>query len=92
VELAWAGSRTKNTFFRAKYDSLIRRKGKKRALIAVGHKIICAAYHILSEKVTYKEVGVEYLEKRKQKNRIEKLQRELKEFGYKAIPEDLYAA
>lgn len=92
MELAWAGSRTKNTFFRAKYDSLIRRKGKKRALIAVGHKIICAAYHILSEKVTYKEVGVEYLEKRKQKNRIEKLQRELKEFGYKAIPEDLYAA
>jgi len=91
VELAWAGSRTKNTFFRAKYDSLIRRRGKKRALIAVGHKILCAAYHILSEKVPYKEVGVEYLEKRRQKNRIEKLKRALKEFGYNAIPENLEA-
>lgn len=43
-------------------------------------------------KVSYKEIGIEYFEKRKQKNRVEKLKRELKEFGYKLIKEDLEAA
>jgi transposase len=58
----------------------------------VGHKILCAAFHILDEKVGYKEVGVEYFEKRKQKNRIERLKRELKEFGYKVTKEESEAA
>jgi len=92
VELSWGATRTKNTFYRAKYDSLIGRRGKKRALIAVGHKILCTAYIILRDKVTYKENGIEYFEKRKQKNRVERLKRELKEFGYKIVKEDSEAA
>jgi transposase len=92
VELAWGATRTKGTFYRAKYNSIVGRRGKKRALIAVGHKILCATYHILNEKVSYKEVGIEYFEKRKQKNRLERLKRELKEFGYKVIKNDLEAA
>lgn len=31
------------------------RRGKKKALVAVGHKIIVAAYHILSKGEKYKE-------------------------------------
>lgn len=92
VELAWGATRTKHTFYRAKYDSLVGRRGKKRALIAVGHKILCAAYFILRDKVSYKENGLELIVKRKQKNRIEKLKRELKEFGYKVVKEDLEVA
>ncbi|CDN31770.1 hypothetical protein BN938_1690 [Mucinivorans hirudinis] len=32
-----------------KYESLVGRRGKKRALVAIGHKIIVAAYFILWE-------------------------------------------
>jgi hypothetical protein len=31
------------------------RRGKKKALIAVGHKIIVASYHIIKNKEGYKE-------------------------------------
>ena len=60
VQFAWAATRTKGTYLRSKYDSLVIRRGKKRA-IAVGHKILIAAYFILKDKVEYKELGYEYL-------------------------------
>lgn len=46
----------------SKYRSLVGRRGKKRALIAVGHKILIASYYILKNKMEYKELGQEYLD------------------------------
>ena len=62
VQCAWAATRTKNTYLRSKYDSLVVRRGKKRAVIAVGHKILIATYFILKDQVAYKDLGVEFLE------------------------------
>ncbi len=50
VQCAWAATRTKGTYLRSKYDSLVGRRGKKKALIAVGHKILIAAYFILKKQ------------------------------------------
>lgn len=61
---------------------MVVRRGKKRALIAVGHKILCASYHIIKNKEAYKELGYEYLAERKKKNRLEYLKRQLKELGF----------
>lgn len=61
---------------------MVVRSGKKRALIAVGHKILCASYHIIKNKEAYKELGYEYLAERKKKNRLEYLKRQLKELGF----------
>jgi transposase len=61
---------------------MVARRGKKKALIAIGHKILCAAYHIIKNKEAFKELGYEYLMERKKKNRLEYLKRELKEHGY----------
>lgn len=80
--MAWGATRTKKSYFKAKYESMVARRGKKRALIAIGHKILCAAYHIIKNKEAFKELGYEYLDERKKKNRIEYLKRELKEHGY----------
>ena len=65
VQFAWAATRTKNTYLRSKYDSLVGRRGKKRALIAVGHKILVATYFILKDKVEYNELGSEFLQEKK---------------------------
>jgi transposase len=83
TELAWGATRTKKSYYKAKYESMVVRRGKKRALIAIGHKILCAAYHIIKNKEPFKELGYEYLAERKKKNRLEYLKRELKEHGYK---------
>jgi transposase len=61
---------------------LVIRRGKKRALLAIGHKILCASYNIIKNKEAFKELGYEYLAERKKKNRLEYLKRELKEHGY----------
>ena len=50
---------------KGKYHSLVGRRGKKRALIAVGHKILVMSYEILKHKVPYRELGGDYLDKRK---------------------------
>ena len=81
VQCAWAATRTKNTYLRSKYDSLVGRRGKKRALVAVGHKILIAAYFILKDKVEYKELGPEYLEKLTKEKQIKRHLRFLKELG-----------
>lgn len=60
---------------------MVGRRGKKRALIAVGHKILIAAYYILKDKTEYKELGAEFLETKKQKKQITHYLTKLKELG-----------
>lgn len=81
VQFAWAATRTKGTYLRSKYDSLVIRRGKKRALIAVGHKILIAAYFILKDKVEYKELGYDYLQNLKKDKKIDRHLKILKELG-----------
>ena len=81
VQCGWAATRTKGTYLRSKYDSLVGRRGKKRALIAVGHKILVAAYFILKDKVAYKELGAEYLQELKKGKQIKRHIQLLKELG-----------
>jgi transposase len=59
VELAWGATHTKNTFLSKKYKNLVVRRGKKKALIAIGHKILCSAYHMIKNKEIYKEFDPE---------------------------------
>lgn len=80
--MAWGATRTKGTYFRAKYESMVGRRGKKRALLAIGHKILVASYHIIKNQMPYHELGANYLLERKKKNRIDYLKRQLKELGY----------
>jgi len=48
AEAAWAASHTKDTYLAAQYRRLAARRGKKRALIAVGHSILVIIYHVLN--------------------------------------------
>lgn len=64
VQCGLSASRTKNTYLRDKYHRLAGRRGKKKAVIAIGHKILVMAYHILKDKIGYKELGADYLDKR----------------------------
>lgn len=81
MQFAWAATRTKNTYLRSKYDSLVGRRGKKRALVAIGHKILTAAFYILKDKSEYKELGAEYLQELKKEKQIKRHLQLLKELG-----------
>ena len=55
VQVAWAASHTKRTIFGATYHKWAKRLGKKKALVALGHKILVVIYKLLKEKTTYQE-------------------------------------
>lgn len=55
VQAAWAASHTKATFLSAHYHRLAKRMGRKRALVALGHKILVIAYKLLSRETDYEE-------------------------------------
>ena len=63
TEAAWAAGRTKGTYMRSQYRRLASRRGKKRALVAVGHTILIIAYHIMKERKPYFELGEDFFEK-----------------------------
>jgi transposase len=55
VQVAWAASRAKGTIFQATYGRWAKRMGKKKALVAVGHKILVLIHRLLTTGTDYKE-------------------------------------
>jgi len=47
----------------AQYRRISKRRGPKRAAIAVAHTILVIAYHILRADVTFKDLGAEYFDR-----------------------------
>ena len=56
--------RTKNTYLRAQYEQIKRRRGHKKAIAAVAHSILIAAYHVLKDDVPYHDLGGDYFARR----------------------------
>ncbi|WEG13746.1 IS110 family transposase [Pullulanibacillus sp. KACC 23026] len=54
-EAAWAVSRSRNKRLSIKYWSLAARRGKKKALVAIGHRMLTIVYHMLQNKEPYHE-------------------------------------
>jgi transposase len=55
VQAAWAASHTKTTILGATYRRWVKRMGRKRALVALGHKILVLVYKLLSTETEYEE-------------------------------------
>jgi len=85
TEFAWVASKTKNTYLRSKYHSLVGRRGKKKALVALGHKILIMCYHILRYRCAYKELGVDYLDQRRKDKIARSYIKRLNHLGYEVI-------
>lgn len=60
TEVAWAASRTKHTYLNAQYHRLAPRRGKNRAIGALTHSILTAAYFMIRDQVPYKELGADH--------------------------------
>jgi hypothetical protein len=61
---------------------LAARRGKKRALVAIGHSILKSVYHILSTEKEYSELGADYINRRMEAKRKSYLKKELEKLGY----------
>lgn len=85
TQVAWAISRTKNTYLGAKYRALAQRRGKKRAIVAVGRKALVICYHILYKKVPFHELGVNFLDGLEPQRKAKYHAKRLEELGYNVV-------
>jgi transposase len=81
-EAAWAAARTKGTYLAAFYHRLARRRGKKKALVALEHKLLIIIYHVLCTKKPYRDLGADYFDQL-EKDRLQRHHiRRLEQLGY----------
>lgn len=81
MQCALSASRTKGTYLRDKYHKLKTRRGAKKAAVAIAHKILVSAYYILKERVPYKDLGENYLNKRNKDKVIRYHRKQLERLG-----------
>ena len=55
AECAWGETRKKEGYLKRKYLSLRAKKGSKKALCAVAHKMIISIYHVMKDHVAYQD-------------------------------------
>jgi transposase len=82
TEAAWAASRSKGTYLAAHYRRLAQRRGRKRALVAVGHTLLTVIYHMLKGNKEYQDLGPDYYEKREPERLRRYLVKRLQRLGY----------
>jgi transposase len=63
AECGWGAGRARHTYLGAQYARLSHRRGKKKAVLAVGHSILVAAYYILRDGVPYRELGPDHFDR-----------------------------
>jgi len=82
VQAAWAATHTKKTFLSAKYHRLVRRLGKKKALIAVAHTLTVVIYNVLVRNEPYNELGADYFDRNHSDKQRKYLVKRLQALGF----------
>ena len=82
TEASLAATRTKNSYLAAQYQRLRGRRGHSKAVTAVGHSILTAAWHMLQTGELYRDLGGEYFTQRNPDQTTKRLVRQLEALGH----------
>ncbi len=84
VQAAWGAVKVKDSHLAAVYRRLAVRRGKQKAIMAVAHRLLVAIYHMLKDRVPYREIGTAPPSETAKRKLAERLQRRLENLGYTA--------
>ena len=82
VQAAQAAAHMKHTALPARYRRIAARRGAKKAVIALAHTLLVIAYHVISRRQPYHELGEEYLQRTDPEARAQRLVRQLSHLGF----------
>ena len=83
IEAAHGAARTKNKYLKTQYHRIAAHRGKKKALVAVGHSILVISYHLLTRGQEYTDLGANYFDER-DRNAVERrCVKRLEKLGFK---------
>lgn len=89
VEAAQAASRKKGSYLRDKFHRIRARRGYKRAVVTIAHKIVLAVYHMLRTGEDYRDLGEGYLSAKDGQRLTQRLVDRLAGLGYRVTLEAL---
>jgi transposase len=87
VQAGWAASHSKKTYLGARYRRVARRRGAKRALMAVGHTMLVIVYQVLKRREAYSELGPDYYDRLQPERLTRHLIHRLEQLGHKVTLE-----
>ena len=83
IQAAHAAVKVKDSYLAAFYHRLVARRGVKKALVAVAHKILTIAYTLLRKREGYQERGAAFVDERRKDHILHRMQRRFEQLGYK---------
>jgi transposase len=92
LEAAWAATRVRGGYFGAQFRRIARRRGEKRAAIAVAHSLLTVIYHVLKTGTPYQELGATHFDQLDPVKLARYHLRRLAELGYDVQLEAQHAA
>ncbi|XAS74366.1 IS110 family transposase [Micrococcaceae bacterium Sec5.1] len=87
---AFAAVRSHNTYFSAQYRRILARRGPMKALVAVGHSMLTAAWHMLTTGELYKDPGADYFTRHSPGRAKARALQQLESLGYQVTIEPLH--
>ena len=83
IEAAWAATRTKNSYYRALFARIARRRGRNKAIVAVAHSMLATIWHLQSTGSYYQDLGSDYFHQHHEPaTEAKRLQRRIEALGY----------
>lgn len=89
IESATSASRTKGTYISERYRQLLRRRGHRKAIVALAHEILVASWHTLSTDQPYVDPGPAAARKNSEAAIRNRAVRQLRALGYSVNIEQL---
>ena len=89
AEVANVVSRMKGTYLAAQFRRIAARRGKGRAILAVGHSVLVAFYHMLTRHEPYHDLGADYFDDRQRDQVQRRLVHRLERLGFAVTLEAL---
>lgn len=89
VQAAWGASLKKHCYLSSQFHRLVKRLGRKKALVAVGHSLLVIIFHVLQNDQTYTELGGDYFDRRHVEQQRDYYVRRLQMLGLKVTLEEL---
>ena len=91
AEVANVAGRTKHTYLAAQFRRIAARRGKGRAIFAVGHSVLVAIYYMLSRHEPYRDLGAQYFDEQARDHVQRRLVHRLERLGFAVTLEALPA-
>jgi len=88
IQSALAAVKNKQTYYSAFFKRLLIRVGSKKALVAVGRKILATAYFVIGGHLKYEELGATFLDERSHERKVSYYKRQLESLGKNVMLSD----